>query len=181
MSFNTFLTFKDLPRATSDSQKKYLREGGEINLETAIALYRNRKRLYGSIRSNLLPSLWILCRPDFLKDMWEDMRYDQTASHLIFGKEQISVMMTLLEAGKFFLYTNTLLIYATKHLDFSKKDSLLMKLNQSLKHLHTLQNQSENYDSLKKLRDLFETEGFRMTDETRKAILNGRGHPGHGS
>ena len=140
--FRLLKEFDDLPLGTREKQKSFVREGEGIDLQTAIALYRNRRRLYGGILSDLFPLTRILCQYGFQKTIWSNVKYKLNSpskdagtladnlsdASFIFDINNLEPAITLIEAGKFLTVSDKLL-YEAREWSLKERITLAKKIH----------------------------------------------------
>lgn len=126
--FHLIKVFPDLPMGTREKQKEFLRTGGEINLQTAIALYRNNQNPLISMFRDVLPTISILCGYNFLRDMWKAVKLEKSDIYFLFDQRHILAISNLIEA-KIFIEFATDLLYRARDLNYDERRKLLTHLN----------------------------------------------------
>lgn len=122
--FHLIKVFPDLPMGTREKQKEFLRTGGEINLQTAIALYRNSQNQSVIMFRDILPSITILCEYDFLRCVWKAVKLEKSDVYFLFGQHDIGGILSLIEAHIFIKISKDLLGRA-KDFNYDERHKLL--------------------------------------------------------
>lgn len=165
MNFSLIQEFDDLPRGGTKSQKEYLRNGGKINLQTAIALYLNHTALKGYMFLSIFPSIAKLSEPYFVKvSIWKDVQYElgsptqnkialadglSDAAYL-FHPRNFRLVRILIQAEKFLSVSESLL-YAARDWSYVDREKLLVNLNGTLLELYRLPDLRDEWEKLEVL------------------------------
>lgn len=149
MNFSFLKEFNDLPRGGVKFQKEHLRTGTELNVQTALALYRNRERLRNYYFLTFFPIYSYLCGNDFLQNMWKEVKFNKIDSVFVFGSNNLSVVEDLLYAKKL-IYVLEKLLLDSIDWSYVEKAEFLRKLNETLSEIYRLPNVAKQFNSFSK-------------------------------